>query len=122
MTKIFNKKSMQKIRRKLRNEMTYSEKIVWMHIRKKHLGVRFLRQFSVDNYVIDFYCPSLKLALEIDGEVHLTKGVKERDEIREYHIAKYGIQFLRITNEELQSNPNKAFHKIEEEIKRLKNE
>ncbi len=121
MTKIFNKKSMQEIRRKLRNDMTFTEKVVWLHIRKKQLGVRFLRQYSIDNYVIDFYCPALKLALEIDGAIHLESDVKEKDEIRENHIAQYGIRFLRITNEELYSNPNKTFQSIEREIKIIQN-
>ena len=59
MTKHFNKKSMQSRRRTLRENMTHCEKIVWFQLRKRQMGVRFLRQFSIDNYVVDFYCPKL---------------------------------------------------------------
>ena len=97
--------------------MTYCEKIVWMYLRKKQMGYRFLRQYSVDQYVIDFYGPKLKLAVEIDGEVHNVPEQKEHDEKRQEKLEQFGITFVRITNEELLGNPNKAFAKIEEIIK-----
>ena len=78
---------------------------------------RFLRQYSVDHYVIDFYCPKLKLAVEIDGDVHELSDQQEYDKHRQEYLESYGITFLRITNEELLANPEKAFNKIEEEIK-----
>ncbi len=79
---------------------------------------RFLRQYSVDNYVIDFYCPKLKLAVEIDGDVHKEKIQKEYDLERQSYLESFGITFVRIENEELLGNPNMAFEKIEREIKR----
>ena len=117
MTKHYNKKSEQEKRRILRKEMTYCERIVWLYLRKKQLGPRFLRQYSIDQFVIDFYCPRLKLALEIDGDVHNLPDQKESDEERQKYIEQFGVMFVRITNEELSSNPNKAFEKIEAAIK-----
>ena len=99
--------------------MTYCEKIVWIQLRKKQLGYRFLRQYSVDYYVIDFYCPKLKLAIEIDGDVHNQPNQKEYDIKRKEYLRKFNITFVRLTNEELLSNPNKAFIKIEEAIKTI---
>lgn len=99
--------------------MTYTEKIVWAHIRKRQLGYRFLRQYSVDHYVIDFYCPELKLALEIDGGIHELPENKEYDEARQKYIEGFGIKFLRIKNEEILGNANKAFDKIINEIKTI---
>lgn len=119
MTKHFNRKEMQKRRRQLRNNMTYCEKLVWMYLRKRQMKQRFLRQYSIDCYVIDFYCPKFKLAVEVDGDVHDSVNQKEYDKNRQDYLESYGITFLRITNEELISNSEKSFKKIEEEIKIL---
>lgn len=90
---------------------------MWIHLRRKQLGVRFLRQYSVDHYVIDFYCPELKLAIELDGSVHDTPDQKEYDKYRQEYLEKFEITFCRITNDELMSNANMAFKKIEATIK-----
>ena len=116
MTKHYNKKSEQEKRRNLRNNMTYCEKIVWLHLKKRQLGYRFLRQYSVDHFVIDFYCPELKLAIELDGDVHEIPEKKDYDKARQKYLEVFGIKFVRITNEEFLSNPNKAFNRIEKTI------
>jgi very-short-patch-repair endonuclease len=119
MTKHYNKKSEQEKRRHLRNNMTYCEKIVWLHLKKRQLGYRFLRQYSVDHFVIDFYCPELKLAVELDGNVHEIPEQKGYDRARQQYLEAFGIKFIRIKNEEFLGNPNKAFSKIEDSIKIL---
>ena len=119
MTKHFNKKAEQEKRRLLRNSMTFCEKLVWMFLRKKQYGYRFLRQYSIDQFVVDFYSPKLKLAVEIDGDVHNVPEQMDYDKDRQDYIEKFGITFVRITNEELLGNPNKAFAKIENAIKLL---
>lgn len=86
MTKHYNKKSEQEKRRSLRNSLTFCERIVWLHIRKKRFGYRFLRQYSIDQFVIDFYCPEIKFALEIDGDVHDNEDQKEYDFIRQKYL------------------------------------
>jgi very-short-patch-repair endonuclease len=120
MTKHYNKKSEKEKRRTLRKEMTFCERIMWIHLRRKQLGVRFLRQYSIDHYVIDFYCPELKLAIELDGSIHDKPDQKEYDVYRQEYLEKYGITFLRITNDELMGNANMAFDRIEEVINKLK--
>ena len=102
--------------------MTYCEQIVWTHLRRKQLGYRFLRQYSVDHFVVDFYCPKLKLAVEIDGEYHNSDSQKKYDKNREKYLEKFGITFVRIKNEEFLGNPDKAFRKIEGTIKLLEKE
>ena len=120
MTKHYNRKSEIDKRRILRKEQTYCEKLVWMFLRgRQMLGYKFRRQYSVDKYVIDFYGPKLKLAVEIDGDVHNIPEQKEHDEKRQEKLEQFGITFVRITNEELLGNPNKAFAKIEEIIKAI---
>jgi very-short-patch-repair endonuclease len=120
MTEHYNKKSEMEKRRTLRKEMTFCGRIIWIHLRRKQLGVRFLRQYSVDDYVIDFYCPELKLAIELDGSVHDKPDQKEYDAYRQEYLEKYDITFLRITNDELMGNANMAFDRIEEVINKLK--
>jgi very-short-patch-repair endonuclease len=117
MTKHYNKKEIQNRRRYLRNNMTCSEKLVWMFLRRQQLNERFLRQYSVDNYIIDFYCPKLKPAIEIDGDIHDLKRQKMHDKIRQEYLERLGIKFVRIKNEDLLNNPNKAFERIENKIK-----
>lgn len=99
--------------------MTYCERIVWRHLRKKQFGYRFLRQYSVDQFIIDFYCPALKLAIEIDGGIHEEPRQKEYDKIRQIYLENYGIKFIRIKNEDILGNPDKSFKRISEAIKNL---
>jgi very-short-patch-repair endonuclease len=121
MTKHYNKSLEKEKRRSLRREETYCEKLIWRYLRKRQmLGYKFKRQFSVDHFVIDFYCSELKLALEVDGDVHNQPKQKEYDSTRQQYLEQFGITFIRIYNEELLSNPNKAFDKIEREIKRVR--
>jgi very-short-patch-repair endonuclease len=119
MTKHYNKKSEQEKRRSLRKNMTYCEKIVWSNLRKRQLGYRFLRQYSVDHFVLDFYCPELKLAVEVDGASHNNPEQIEYDIKRQKYLEEFNIKFVRIKDEELLENPNKAFKKMENAIKLL---
>lgn len=84
---------------------------------KKTIMSRFLRLYSVDHFVIDFYSPEIKLTIELDGSIHDNPEQKTYDEIRQKYLEKFYIPFLRITNDELMSNANKAFKKIGEKIK-----
>ena len=83
------------------------------------LGFKFRRQYSVDRFVIDFYCAELKLAIEIDGGTHNTPNQKKKDTIRQKYLEAFHIKFVRIKDEELLGNPNKAFSKIENAIKSI---
>jgi very-short-patch-repair endonuclease len=117
MTKHYNRKSQKSKRRKLRKEQTYYEKIVWIYLRNREmLGYKFRRQYSIDNHIIDFYCPKLKLAVEIDGDIHDKPEQIKYDIKRQKYLEEFGIEFVRIKNEELDSNPNKTFKKIEDII------
>ena len=84
---------------------------------RRLLGYKFKRQYSVDQYVMDFYCSELKFAVELDGESHDSLMQKEYDAKRQKYLEDYGIEFIRITNDEFLGNPNKAFGKIENAIK-----
>jgi len=97
--------------------MTYCEKIVWLHLRKRQLGYRFLRQYSVDQFVIDFYCPELKLAVEIDGNVHEIPEQKEYDIARQNYIEEFGIGFIRIKMKSYLAIQIKRFKKLKRQLK-----
>ena len=120
MTQNFNKTSEKEKRRQLRKDQTFCEKILWIYLRdRKTLGYKFRRQYSVDHYVIDFYCPELKLAIELDGNVHEIPEQKEYDKYRQEYLERFGITFCRITNDELMSNANSTFDRIMLNIKTM---
>ena len=105
MTKIFNTKAETKKRKILRNNMPSSEIILWSRLKDKQLGeYKFRRQFGIGRYVVDFYCPSLKLAIEIDGDSHFSGDAPEYDKERQCFIESLGIKFLRFTNVDIKNN------------------
>ena len=120
MTKIFNKKSEQEKRRELRKNMTKAEVLLWLGLKNKKLGVRFLRQFSIKAFVVDFYCPEIKLALEIDGATHITREEIEYDKQRQEYIESLNIKFLRFDNIEIYDDMFNVLEKIKAKIKELK--
>lgn len=121
MTQIFNKITQKEKRRKLRKKISVAEKIVWTSIRRKQiLNERFLRQFSIDYYVLDFYCPRLHLAIEIDGDSHfVNQDVLEYDKERQNYIEKLGIMFLRFTNKEVNQSNDEVIEIITQKVNEL---
>ena len=75
--------NLRNISKKLRNESTQSEVVLWNRIKRKALDVSFHRQFPIENYVLDFYCKELKLAIEIDGYSHDNEEAQTRDQERQ---------------------------------------
>ena len=89
-------------RRTLRNTQTPTERTLWLHLRREQIaGAKFRRQFSVGHYVLDFYAPALKLAIEVDGECHNRPEAQEYDTIRQKTLEGLGIHFLRFTNQQV---------------------
>jgi very-short-patch-repair endonuclease len=121
MTTIFNKSSMKKRRQVLRRNMPKAEIILWSRIRRKQIdGYRFRRQYSVGSYILDFYCPELKLAIEIDGDSHFHHSAEEYDKYREEEIQQLGVQFIRFQNTEVYKNLNGVLQTIYEKIELLR--
>lgn len=104
MTQIFNKKSQTPKRKLLRNHVPPSELLLWPRLKNKQLGFRFRRQYGIDRYVVDFYCPESRLAIEIDGGYHGSSDMKEYDPTRQAAIEALGIKFLRFSNKEMENN------------------
>jgi len=102
MARIYNRTTEKPRRQLLRREMPRAEKILWSKLRgRQMLGYKFRRQFSVQTYVVDFYCAPARLAIEIDGDSHFQKGSPARDEARQAAIQSFGIDFLRFRNVEV---------------------
>jgi very-short-patch-repair endonuclease len=105
MTKLYNQALLTNTRKKLRANMPETEKRLWFYLRAKQLrGVKFRRQYSIGNYIIDFYAPSKRLAIEIDGESHYTKNQQRLDAIRDEKLFILNICVLRFTNDEIMKN------------------
>ena len=83
-------------------------------------GERFLRQYGVDQYVLDFYCPELKLAIEVDGDSHFMHGAEEQDKLRQEYIESFGIRFLRFTNEDVYTNIDGVCQTVYNRIEEIK--
>ena len=105
MTLHFNRTT-QKLRRGfLRAHLPKAEAVLWTYLsRRQMLGYKFRRQCSVDQYIIDFYCLELKLAIEVDGECHFTSLGREHDRSRQEYIETFGIRFLRVMNTDVLDN------------------
>ena len=86
-------------RRKLRSSLTPAEATLWKHLSRKQLdGKKFRQQHSVSDYVLDFYCPSEKLAIELDGSSHNSAMAAEYDHERTLFLEQFGIRVLRFEN------------------------
>ena len=86
-------------RRALRNGGTSAEAALWNLLKKRRLGGRkFRRQHSVGRYVLDFYCPAERLAVELDGAHHFTPAGQERDVRRTRYLNTLGIRVVRFEN------------------------
>lgn len=97
-------------RKGLRNNSTPQEKLLWKQLQGKKLGYKFIRQYSVDNFVVDFYCPSKRLAIELDGVIHL-KTV-EYDRYRTSYLEAFSIKVLRFENSEVDLNIRSVIERI----------
>ena len=83
------------------------------------LKYKFRRQYIVAGFILDFYCPKLRLGIEVDGEIHNTKDNQEYDRKREDIIRQYNIKIIRIKNEDIESNILNVLKKIKTEIKNI---
>ncbi len=93
--------------------MPPAEVALWQFLKNKQAnGHKFRRQYSVDGYILDFYCPSAKLAIEIDGDSHFSGTAIQSDEIRQKTIEDMGIRFLRFTNQDVYENLDGVCEKI----------
>ena len=90
--------------RRFRRELSLPEILLWARLRRGDIRIR--RQHSIGPYILDFYCPGRKLAIEVDGAAHDFGDRPERDETRAAWLAQNGIQYLRIPAKEVLADPD----------------
>ena len=93
------------LRQKLRATPTDTERFLWQHLRARSLeDCRFLRQYSIGNYIVDFYCPSHRIVVELDGSQHMDQ--KKYDDDRTKYIESQGNVMLRFWDNDVLNNIN----------------
>ena len=119
MTLHYNRTKEKWRRKDLRRKSTKAEKILWEYLRNRNLaGFKFKRQYSVDSFIIDFYCPKVKLGIEVDGEVHFTEEAKNYDENRSGFLSDFGIDIIRFRNDDIYNNLKVVLNTIEDKLKK----
>ena len=112
---LFNQRKQKTLRRKLRKNTTPQEVVLWAHLRKKQCrGFRFLRQYGVGPYIVDFYCPQKRLVIELDGSQHAELENQEYDKVRTDYLSGLGIKVLRFWNNEVDTNIDSVLEIISE--------
>ena len=99
--------------RELRNDATHAETILWGYLKTKPLGLKFRRQHPYSTYILDFYCHSLKLVIEVDGSVHQLPDVIIKDTERQSHLEEDGLTVLRLSNEDVEKRFEDVIKEIE---------
>jgi very-short-patch-repair endonuclease len=92
--------------RQLRRELSSPEKLLWVRLRVTE--VRFRRQHPIGPYVLDFYCPSVKTAIEVDGAAHDFGDRPQRDDVRAAWLSEQGIELLRIPAKDVLADPDEV--------------
>ena len=116
--KLNNKKYLKGFRKELRNNPTKAESMLWKALQKKQLdGRKFRRQHSLANFIVDFYCPTEKLVVELDGQVHNNSINQEYDSKRTQILNEYGIKVVRFENKLVFEQMDMVLDAIKQEFK-----
>ena len=113
-------KNLKQLSSKHRNESTQSEIRLWKYLKGKQLGFRFIRQKPVGNYIVDFYCKELQLAIELDGFSHHFEEVVAKDEKKECFLKGIGIDLLRFEDNLVMNDIDNVLAVIADYIERNK--
>lgn len=102
--------------------MTTAEKKVWYKIlrNKNFFGLRFERQKPIGKYIVDFYCPKLKLVIEIDGDTHYSEQALAYDAQRTDYLCSLGITVIRYTNNEVLEDIDSIYEDLDSQVNKLK--
>lgn len=103
-------KNLKSFARKLRKNSTLSEILLWKNIKGKALDYEFHRQVPLDDYIVDFYCHELRLAIEVDGNTHDYNY--EKDLVRQRRIESLGITILRFSDMDIKKFMNDVIRSL----------
>ena len=112
-----NHPATKEYRQLLRKTETPTERMLWKKLRGKQLdGYRFRQQHGFGPYVLDFYCPALRLCIELDGGIHDEEVTRQKDEDRTDFLRQNRIQVVRFKNEEVEQNIDNVLDRIRDFI------
>ncbi len=112
------KPALKEIARGLRNNSTLGEVLLWKKLRNKQiLGYDFHRQKPLDQFIVDFFCHELNLAIELDGASHETDEAQEKDAARQKRLESLGVKLLRFKESDVRKNMRTVLETIEHWIK-----
>jgi very-short-patch-repair endonuclease len=115
---IYNLSYLKERRRALRNNLTSAEAVLWILLKDSQLsGRKFRRQHSIKKFIVDFYCPSEKLVIELDGSSHDNSGQVNADYDRDNELKTLGLKVLRIENDMVFRHPEETLEIIERQFK-----
>jgi very-short-patch-repair endonuclease len=118
--KVINRAKLKNVRRLNRNKPTPWEWKLWQHIKQRQIrGHRFRRQVSINNYVADFCCLSIKLVIELDGSGHLKPIQMKKDKDRDKEISELGFTIMRFWNNEIDDNLEGVLEQITNQCEKL---
>ncbi len=103
--------------KKLRNNVTPTEMILWGRLKDQFPKQKFRRQHPVSLYIVDIYCHAEKLVIEIDGSIHDLEEIKIKDEIRQKNLEALGLRVIRFTTNEILNNLESVLETIEKNFK-----
>ncbi len=116
----YTQPELSSLRRKLRRQATMPEVMLWHHLQcRRLLGYKFRRQHSIGKYVLDFYCPELRLGIEVDGGQHSDPIIAEHDAMRTEWLHHFRVTMLRFNNADVMNNRSGVIERIAEVIVQL---
>ncbi len=111
---------LKSLARELSKNSTLGEVLLWKEIQKKKLGVEFHRQILIKNYIVDFFCHELLLAIEVDGNSHDSESVILLDQKRQKEIEELGVQFIRIDDLDIKKDLDGVLQYLQSIVNKLK--
>jgi len=116
----YNKPNIKSLRRKLRKKQTEPEALLWQKLRNRAFeNLKFYRQYSIGQYILDFYCPYLRFAIELDGSQHLEEEKQEYDDRRTDFLKNENIHLVRFYNTDVYEDLEGILEVIFDEVQNI---
>ena len=117
MNKIFYNPKLKDLAKQLRNNSTKAEIKLWNYLKGGQLiGYDFHRQKPIDNYIVDFFCNKLMLAIEVDGYTHTLEQAIEKDTVKAQRLEELGFAVLRFCDDDVLTNIEGVLQSIRDVI------
>jgi len=116
---LYNDPTTRLDRRRLRKNATDAERKLWSTLRSRGMaGLKFFRQYSIGPYILDFYCPERRLAIEVDGGQHAHLHGQQHDDHRDRYLTGLNIRVIRFWNNDVLQNIEGVWERIREEVEK----